>query len=207
MQANFMTSETRENLMRAFAGESQARNRYTFAASEARKQDLYLLYEVFCFTAGQEKEHAEIFYEHLKTNGGGTVSITASYPVDDGKNLATLLRAAQHNEYEEASPIYPTFAETARKEGFPAVAASFDMIAKIEKLHGERFALFASMLENGTLFSAKEETEYLCLNCGHVHRGKDAPVKCPVCQHAQGYFIPLSLAPYSALQLSIMQRA
>lgn len=197
MASDFMKSLTRENLMRAFAGESQARNRYTFAWGAAKKQNMHAIAEVFSFTAGQEKEHAEIFYRYLTEKGAGNVLLTGTYPVDKADTVLSHLRFAEHNEKEEASPLYPSFAEDARKEGFADVAASFDLIAKIEQAHAERFSLFADMLESGTLYEAKEETSYLCLNCGHIHKGKSAPQLCPVCQHTQGYFIPLQLAPYT----------
>ncbi len=197
MASEFQSSLTRENLMRAFAGESQARNRYTFAWGLAKKQDYHAVAEIFSFTAGQEKEHAEIFYRYLTEGGGGNVLLTGTYPADKADTVLSHLRFAVHNEQEEASPIYPSFAEDARKEGFSAIAASFDLIAKIEDSHAKRFALIADMMESGTLYEAKEETSYLCLNCGHVHTGKSAPQKCPVCSHAQGYFIPSSLAPYT----------
>ena len=123
-------SITKENLMRAFAGESQARNRYTFAASEAEKNGLHVISLVFGFTASQEKEHAEIFYHHLKELAGDTVMIDGSYPVDLSDNVIELLKMAQHNEYEEHDDVYKAFAAKAEEEGFYNVAASFRMIAE-----------------------------------------------------------------------------
>ena len=125
-------SETLQNLMRAFAGESQARNRYTFAAEVCRQQKLQVLEAVFLFTAGQEKEHAEIFYNHMREITGGSVQIDGGYPVDLTHDVAELLRSAQRHEYEEHDPVYKSFGETARQEGFGAVAASFQQIAAIE---------------------------------------------------------------------------
>lgn len=198
MAVDFKTSETAKNLMRAFAGESQARNRYTFAAQTAKKQNLHVIEAIFTFTADQEKEHAEIYYNHLKDLLGETIEIDGGYPVDTHDDVLKLLRSAQHNEYEEYDPVYKTFANIASEEGFSKVASSFNMIAEIEKTHGERFKNFADMLENNKLFISDVETGWLCLNCGHVHTGTHAPAVCPVCNHNQGYFIKLSLSPFQA---------
>lgn len=193
---NFKESETKDNLMRAFAGESQARNRYTFAASQAKKDGLYVIHAIFAFTADQEKEHAEIFYKHLKELAGDTVFIDGGYPVDISEDISGLLRMAQHNEYEEHDDVYAKFAEKAQEEGFSRVAASFRMIAEIEKVHGDRFGRFAEMIEEGKLFVSDVETEWMCLNCGYVFKGTNAPTVCPVCSHDQGYFIRFELVPY-----------
>lgn len=190
-------SETKINLMRAFAGESQARNRYTFAASMAKQQKLHVVEAVFTFTAGQEKEHGEIFYNHLKELAGETIQIDGGYPVDLTQNMAQLLRMAQHNEFEEFDPVYPDFAKVAKEEGFPKIAASFDMISKIEQTHGERFGQLAELLENGKLFLSDVECGWMCLNCGYLFTGKGAPEQCPVCDHDQGYFIRMTMAPYT----------
>ena len=197
MAVDFKTSETKENLMRAFAGESQARNRYTFAASEAKKQNLQVIEAIFTFTANQEKEHAEIFYGHLKELAGETIEIDGGYPVDLYDDVVQLLYAVQHNEYEEHDPIYKAFAEKAREEGFLKVAASFDGIAGIEKIHGDRFGKFAKLLEENKLFVSDVKTGWMCLNCGYVYEGESVPPMCPVCKHDKGYFIRLSLAPYT----------
>ena len=192
----FKESQTRENLMRAFAGESQARNRYTFSASVARSAGLHGVERVFRFTAEQEKEHAEIFYRHMKPAAGRTVSIDGGYPVDQTAAVAQLLRRAQHNEYEEFDPVYPAFAETAQAEGFAEIAASFRNIAAIEQTHGSRFGYFADLLEREKLFVSDAACGWMCLNCGHIHQGTEAPKLCPVCRHEQGYFIRLELAPW-----------
>ncbi len=196
MPINLKDSETLQNLMRSFAGESQARNRYTFAADVCRKQNLYVLEGIFKFTAGQEKEHAEIFYNHMKPVAGDTVQIDGGYPVDLTNDVAELLRKAQHNEYEEFDPVYQTFAETARKEGFPEIASSFQLISKIEQTHGNRFGAFAKLLSEGKLFVSDVKCAWMCLNCGHIFEGAEAPKSCPVCHHDQGYFIRLEMAPY-----------
>ena len=154
MSVEFQKSETRENLMRAFAGESQARNRYTFAASQARRQQLPVIEAVFSFTANQERAHAKIFYDHLKQLAGTTIHVDGGYPVDISASVSDLLKAAQHNEYEEHDPVYRTFGDIAREEGFPEIAASFHNIAKIEKTHGDRFGAFARLLDEGRLFSS-----------------------------------------------------
>jgi len=196
MAVDFKNSETKDNLMRAFAGESQARNRYTFAASMAKKEHLHVIESIFTFTANQEKEHAEIFYNHLHELVGENIHVDGNYPVDMQKDIVKLLRAAQHNEYEEYQDAYKYFGDKAKEEGFPQVAASFHMIAEIEKTHGDRFGRFADMLEKNELFVSDVETGWMCLNCGHIHYGKKVPDKCPVCDHDRGYFIRLELAPY-----------
>ncbi len=190
-------SKTKINLMKAFAGESQARNRYTFAASEAKKQQLHVIEAIFNYTAGQEKEHAELFYDALGELKGENINIEGGYPVDKSTNILELLKSAVHNEQEEFSPVYPDFAKTAKEEGFIKVANLFDKIALIEKTHAERFMQFANLLENNKLFSDDNEVEWVCLNCGHVHKGKEAPKNCPVCDHNQGYFIRKEFSPYT----------
>lgn len=196
MSVNFKESETKDNLMRAFAGESQARNRYTFAASQAKKENLYVVGAVFEYTANQEKEHAEIFYKHLEELAGETIHVDGGYPVDLANDVAKLLRMAQHNEYEEHDPIYKAFGDKALEEGFPKVASSFHKIAEIEKLHGDRFGRLAELLEERKLFVSDVKVKWMCLNCGYVFEGAQAPQQCPVCEHEQGYFIRFELSPY-----------
>lgn len=193
---SFEKSQTKENLMRAFAGESQARNRYTFAASEAKMQKLHVIEAVFTFTANQEKEHAEIFYKLLSEFSGENITVDGSYPVDISNDLADLLSMAQHNEYEEHDDVYKHFAQTAKEEGFQQIANTFEQIAKIEKTHGNRFGELATLLREQKLFVSDTEVTWVCLNCGHIQTSKSAPKICPVCQHDQGYFIRLKLAPY-----------
>lgn len=197
----FYESETAKNLMRAFAGESQARNRYTLAAGEAKKEGMHAVSQLFLFTADQEKEHAEIFYRHLSPLGGKTVHVDGGYPVDISDSLAELLSMAAHNEYEEHDVVYKAFGETARSEGFLEIAASFFSIAKIEKLHGDRFSEVSRMLSEGKWFVSDVETGFLCLNCGHLYTGREAPPVCPVCHHERGYFIRATLAPFTAENL------
>lgn len=196
MAVNFKNSETKDNLMRAFAGESQARNRYTFAASQAKKEKLHVIGEVFKYTANQEKEHAEIFYNHLKELAGENIHVDGGYPVDFSQDVSKLLRMAQHNEYEEHDSVYKAFGEKAKEEGFMQVANSFFMIAEIEKVHGDRFGKFAELVEKNQLFKDKEKTSWICLNCGYIYEAPAAPEKCPVCAHDKGYFVRLDESPY-----------
>ena len=186
-------SETKLNLMRAFAGESQARNRYTFAAAEAKKQNLHVVEAIFSFTAGQEKEHAELFYNQLKSVSGENICVDGSYPVDITDSIVELLKAAKHNEYEEYNDAYKNFAAIAEQEGFSQISTLFRNIAEIEKTHGDRFARYAELLEQGKLFVSDVTTSWMCLNCGYVYNGTEVPQNCPVCSHNRGYFIRLEL--------------
>lgn len=196
MPNDFAKSQTKENLMRAFIGESQARNRYTFAAAQANASNLAAIAAVFTFTAEQEKAHAQIFYSLLRACGGENIRTDGAYPVDLSDSVAQLLRFAQHNENEEYDPIYRTFREIAKEEGFPRAAAVFDGIAAIEKTHGQRFGLLADLMESGKLFVSDTECGWMCLHCGHIHTGTTVPPHCPVCAHDRGYFIRLEMAPF-----------
>jgi len=205
MLVEFKSSQTKENLMRAFAGESQARNRYTFAAEQAKQQRLYILEQIFTFTADQERAHAEIFYNLLKDLSGETIHVDGSYPVDIDSSMQRILRCAEHNELEEYDVVYKAFAETAREEGFLQIANSFELIAKIEKTHAERFGRYAQWMEQDLLFGMNDplnagvarQTAWLCLNCGHIHVGPAAPKNCPVCHHDQGYFVRETEGPFT----------
>lgn len=196
MDVNFAESKTKENLMRAFAGESQARNRYTIAAEKARRAEMYTIADIFIYTAEQERAHAERFYELLNSVSGETIFIDGGYPVDAQESLAELMRAAEHNEKEEFEEVYPAFAEIAKKEGFFEAASAFMQIAEIEHTHQKRFAEVAKMLEENQYYAESEEGKWICTNCGHIHEGKAAPKVCPVCRHEQGYFLPFTMAPY-----------
>ena len=196
MAIDFKESRTRENLMRAFAGESQARNRYTIAAATAKEQKIFAVSQIFLFTADQERAHAEVFYHLLKSLSGTTIHIDGGYPVDNFENVTELLKAARHNEMGEFEDVYPAFGEVAREEGFMQAAAAFHQIAEIEKIHGNRFGKLAELLETNHYYESETEQEWMCLNCGHIYRGKRVPEVCPVCRHDKGYFIPASLAPY-----------
>lgn len=197
MSVDFNNSETKTNLMRAFAGESQARNRYTIAASEAKKQNLHVVEAAFIFTADQEKEHAEIFYNLLRECSGENICIEGCYPIDLSNSVAELLRFAEHNELEEYDDVYKNFAEKAKEEGFEKISSIFSNIANIEKTHSERFQRLAQLLEENKLFVSDISCKWMCLNCGYVIESKGAPSICPVCEHNQGYFIRLELAPYT----------
>ena len=192
----FAHSQTRENLMRAFAGESQARNRYTIAAGIAHKSGLAVVQGLFLFTADQEKAHAKQFYRQLHDLGGQSIRVDGTYPVDLYADLLDYLRAAQHNEYEEWEHDYAGFARTAMEEGFPLVGKLFENIAGVEKIHGDRFGRYADLLERGELFASDVKVEWMCLNCGYVVEATAAPANCPVCRHPQGYFVRVELAPY-----------
>ena len=197
MEPILKTSEAAKNLMRAFAGESQARNRYTVAASAAKKEGFPVIQAVFQFTANQEKEHAELFYKFLQEMTGDTIHIDGGYPVDTYDRTLDLLKAARHNEFEEYENVYKQFGDIALDEGFDRVGQVFHMVADIEKTHGDRFDLFAGLLERGQLFASEVETGWVCLNCGYVYHGTFAPKYCPVCEHEQGWFIRMELTPYA----------
>lgn len=196
MSIEFSQSNTRVNLMRAFAGESQARNRYTFAQGQTKTQCLFVVSALFKFTANQEKEHAEIFYNHLKDCSGETIHIEGGYPIDISKDAAKLLRMAAHNENEEHDVVYADFAKVAREEGFSKIAQDFENIAKVEKTHAQRFECFAELLENNKLFISDAAVKWQCLNCGFMLEGTQAPEICPVCNHDRGYFIRLEMSPW-----------
>lgn len=192
---DFEKSETLQNLMRAFAGESQARNRYTFAASFARAKGLPIIAKVFEFTAEQERAHAKVFYDLLKSATGQNITIDGSYPVNIYPDVLGYLKAAQHNEYQEWEHDYPAFSRTAYEEGFEVIGKQFEMISGIERIHGDRFGRFAELLEQDKLFLEEEETAWICLNCGQIIHATAAPGECPVCRHGQGHFVRLDMAP------------
>lgn len=196
MAVNFIESKTKENLMRAFAGESQARNRYTIGADKARKMKMYTISDIFLYTADQERAHAERYYELLKSLSGETVFIDGGYPIDQQDTLEELLRAAEHNEKEEYEDVYQAFGNTAKEEGFQEAASTFYQIAEIEHTHQLRFAEVAKLLEDNKYYACENEGTWICTNCGHLHVGKQASTVCPVCRHIQGYFLPYPLAPY-----------
>ncbi len=189
MGVKLENSKTKLNLMKAFAGESQARNRYTLAASQAKSEKLHVVQSVFEFTANQEKEHAKQFYKRLKPLADTKITIEADYPINIYKNSIGNLKAARENEYAEYNDIYKTFGDEAKEEGFDDIANLFYDIAVIEKLHGDRFGKFLELMESGALFKSDKEETWLCLNCGNIYKGKTAPETCPVCDHNQGYQI------------------
>ena len=180
-------TRTEQNLLKSFAGESQARSRYTFFASTAKKEGYEQIAGVFMETAEQEKEHAKRFCKYLE---GGLVEITACYPAGVISTTADNLRAAAEGENEEWADLYPEFAKIADEEGFHEIATTFRMIAKVEAEHETRYLKLLSRLKSGKFFEMEEEIEWQCRNCGYVHRGNKAPEKCPACLHSQAYFEP-----------------
>lgn len=188
---NLKGTKTAENLLKAFAGESQARNRYTFYASVADKEGYKQIKNIFIETADNEKEHAKRFYKFLLEGLQGElpamVEINASYPVAQGTTIDNL-KAAASGENEEWTDLYPEFARVAEGEGFPEVAAAFKMIASVEKHHEERYKKLAENIANGLVFKKDQKVLWKCGNCGYVHEGPGAPDKCPACVHPQAYF-------------------
>lgn len=178
-------TQTEKNLLISFAGESQARMRYTMFASTAKKEGYEQISAIFLETAEQEKEHAKKFFSYLE---GGDVEITATYPAGIVATTAENLKAAAMGENEEWTEAYPHFADIAEAEGFANIAAAFRKIAKVEAEHEKRYLRLLEKVEAGTVFSREEEVSWQCRNCGHVHVGKDAPKACPVCAHPQAYF-------------------
>ena len=196
MSASFERSETRQNLLRAFAGESQARNRYVFAAELAKRKNLEVVQAVFLFTADQEQAHAKVFYDFLSGQAGNNISIDGNYPIDIYDDMTRHLRAAQHNEYQEHDHDYAEFSRIAGEEGFAEISHTFRMIAGIERTHGDRFGKFADLLEQNKLFISDVETGWMCLHCGQIVHSTMAPALCPVCKSGQGYFVRLEMAPF-----------
>jgi rubrerythrin len=178
-------SQTEKNLLAAFAGESQARTRYTFFASIAKKEGYEQISAIFQETADNEKEHAQLFFNHLT---GGTAEITAAYPAGIIGSTSENLKAAAEGEKLEWGTLYPSFAEVAEKEGFKEVARTFSMVAKVEANHERRYLKLLSNIERGLVFKRSTLVKWKCRNCGHVYEGTEAPEKCPVCQHARSYF-------------------
>ncbi len=178
-------TRTEQNLLKAFAGESQARNRYTYFASVAKKEGFEQIAAIFMETAEQEKEHAKRFFKFLE---GGMVEITASYPAGVIGTTAENLKAAAEGEHEEWSILYPDFAQVAEEEGFKAIAAAFKSIAKVEDEHEQRYLKLLKNVTENKVFEKDEEVEWQCRNCGFVHKGKKAPQNCPACQHPQAHF-------------------
>jgi rubrerythrin len=183
--ASIKGTKTEKNLLKAFAGESQARNRYTYAAGVARKEGYLQIAEIFQETADNEREHAKRFFSFLE---GGAVEITASYPAGLTGTTAENLKAAAGGEHEEWTELYPEFARVAKEEGFPQVAAAFTLIAKVEKEHEDRYLKLHTNVQNNEVFARKQPVRWKCRNCGHVHEGPEAPGKCPTCLHGREHF-------------------
>jgi len=176
---------TEKNLLKAFAGESQARNRYTFFASAAKKEGYEQIAALFLETADNEKEHAKVFFKYLE---GGDTEITATYPAGKVGTTAENLLASANGELEEWGTLYPDFAKVADEEGFPDIATSWREIADVEEHHEARYRKLLANVEAGLVFRRGEEVLWKCRNCGYVHRGTEAPKLCPACKHPQSYY-------------------
>lgn len=178
-------SRSERNLLMAFAGESQARNRYTYFSSQARNDGYIQIASIFEETANQEKEHAKRFFKLLQ---GGEVKIECAFPAGVVCTTAENLLAAANGEQEEWTVVYPGFAAVAREEGFQAIAIAFEKISVAEKQHERRYRGLLESLKNGRVFKRSQSVKWRCLNCGFVHEGPDAPAACPACAHPQAYF-------------------
>ncbi|MGA3051513.1 MAG: rubrerythrin [Chitinispirillaceae bacterium] len=183
--ASIKGTRTEKNLLAAFAGESQARNRYSYAASAARKEGYEQVAAIFLETAEQEKQHAKRFFRFLE---GGMVEISAAYPAGTIASTVENLRAAAAGEHEEHTELYPKFARIAKEEGFPQAASQFTLTAKAEAHHEERYRMLLANLETGSVFRKSSNTKWICRECGYVHEGPEAPGKCPCCDHPQAFY-------------------
>ena len=178
-------TQTEKNLLAAFAGEAQARNRYTFFSSVARDAGYEQIANIFTETAGNEKEHAEVFFNYLE---GGDVGIMATYPAGIIDDTPANLKAAADGERLEWSQIYVDFEKIAREEGFEEIATSFKEIAEVEEFHEKRYRKLAKNIADGEVFKKKTTVKWHCTNCGYIHEGTEAPEECPACKHAQAYY-------------------
>ena len=183
--SNVKGTKTEKNLLAAFAGESQARNRYTYFASQAKKDGYEQIAAVFEETANQEKEHAKRFFQMLQ---GGEVEIAAGFPAGVIGTTLENLKAAAGGEGHEWGVLYPDFAAVAREEGLTAIAMLFESIAVAEKFHGKRYSDLAANIEAGRVFEREKPVVWRCRNCGYTHEGTEAPAACPACAHPQAYF-------------------
>ena len=181
-------SETEKNLLKAFAGESQARNRYTYFSSVARKEGFEQISAIFTETADNEKEHAKIFFEYLRNSEGRGLEISARYPAGKIGDTKENLLAAANGEKEEWGILYPEFEKVARKEGFEEIADSFKEIAEVEEKHEKRYRKLLKNLTEGKVFKKDKIVKWKCRNCGYIHEGKEAPKKCPACKHPQAFY-------------------
>jgi rubrerythrin len=185
MAKSIKGTKTEKNLLASFAGESQARNRYTYFASAARKEGFEQIANIFLETAENEKEHAKIFFKHLE---GGDVEITAAYPAGVIGDTKSNLEAAATGENMEWTTLYANFAKIAREEGFLEVAVSFEQISKVEKFHESRYRKLIANIAGNEVFKKKTTVKWHCTNCGYVHEGPEAPKECPACKHPQSYY-------------------
>ncbi len=178
-------TKTEKNLLKAFAGESQARNRYTYFASAAKKEGYEQISKIFLETAENEKEHAKVFFKYLE---GGDLEITASYPAGIIKDTKSNLEEAAAGENLEWTVLYSDFAQVAKGEGFPEVSRSFEEISKVERFHESRYRKLISNISNKEVFKKKSSVKWHCTNCGYVTEGAEAPRECPACKHPQSYY-------------------
>jgi rubrerythrin len=185
MAKSIKGTKTEKNLLASFAGESQARNRYTYFASAAKKEGFEQISHIFLETAENEKEHAKIFFKYLE---GGEVEITAAYPAGIIRDTKSNLEAAAAGENMEWTTLYANFAKIAREEGFPEVATSFEQISKVEKFHESRYRKLIANIAGNEVFKKKATVKWHCINCGYVHDGPEAPKECPACKHPQSYY-------------------
>jgi rubrerythrin len=185
MAKSIKGTKTEKNLLASFAGESQARNRYTYFASAAKKEGLEQISHIFLETAENEKEHAKIYFKHLE---GGDVEITAAYPAGVIGDTKSNLEAAAAGENMEWTTLYANFAKIAREEGFLEVAISFEQISKVEKFHESRYRKLIANIAGKEVFKKKTTVKWHCTNCGYVHEGPEAPKECPACKHPQAYY-------------------
>ncbi len=185
-------SRTEKNLLKAFAGESQARMRYTYFASVAKKEGYEQISAIFTETADNEKEHAKIFFKYLKESGGMPLEITATYPAGKIGTTKENLLAAANGELEEWGELYPEFEKIALEEGFKDIAESFHEIAEVEEEHEKRYRKLLKNIEDKSVFKKKSVVKWKCRNCGYVHEGEEAPDECPACKHPQSYYEILS---------------
>ena len=189
---NLSNSQTKINLMKAFAGECQARSRYEFAAKVARKEGYPNIEKTFKFIAGQESYHSKMFYRFLKEFSGGGVEIDkVTYPVDLFETTLEFLNASYEHEMEEHDIIYKEFGKIAKEEGFGSISKTFNYIAEIEKTHASKFMSIYEKLSSGSLFKQSTKVKWFCTNCGYIYEAEEAPEVCPVCAHPQGYFVLL----------------
>lgn len=182
-------TKTAENLLKSFAGESQARSRYTYYSSIAKKEGYIQIANIFLEAAENEKEHAKKFYKFLKNDlQDQTLEITATYPISLHQDTLSNLLAAANGEKEEWTTDYPAFAKIAKEEGFIDIAIAYEKIAEVEKAHEKRYRKLLENIKNGTLFKKDVSVLWKCTNCGYIYEGYEAPNLCPACQHPQGYF-------------------
>ena len=185
MRKSIKGTKTEKNLLAAFAGESQARNRYTYFASAAKKEGYIQISNIFAETAENEKEHAKVFFKYLE---GGDVQISAVYPAGMIKDTKTNLEAAAAGENLEWTTLYSDFAKIAKDEGLLEVARSFEQIAKVERFHETRYRKLINNMVNDEVFKKKMPVKWHCINCGYVFEGDEAPAECPACKHPQAFY-------------------